>query len=83
MAGYGRHANRELVCLGWNDRYLCRDQLLSFLWTLSETSLPNYSHLLFRVKSTGIMTLFLRSRCYRSLYNSLSTHTPIIMVSHV
>ncbi|KAG7633077.1 hypothetical protein ISN44_As03g032100 [Arabidopsis suecica] len=43
-------------------RYFCRDQLLSLLWTLSETRLPNHSLSSFRVKSTGIMTLSLRRK---------------------
>ena len=73
----------KLHIVRWIDRYFCRDLLLSFLWTLSRTSLPNYSHLLFRVKSICIMTLSLRRRCYRSLYNSLSTHTPFNKLSHV
>ncbi|CAH8263336.1 unnamed protein product [Arabidopsis lyrata] len=83
LAGNGRHANRVMVCLGWLDSYLCRDQMLSLLWTLSKTLLPNHRQLAFRVKKTGIMTLSLRSRCYRSFFNSLPTHSPIIEFSHV
>ena len=83
LAGYGRHTNRVMICLDLNDRYFCRDQLLSLLWTLSETRLPNRRLSSFRVKSTGIMTLSLRSRCYRSSFNSQPTYSPIIEFSHV
>ena len=83
LAGYGRHANRVMIYLDWNDRYFCRDQLLSLLWTLSETRLPNRRLSSFRVKTTSIMTLSLRSRCYRSSFNSQPTYSPIIEFSHV
>ncbi|KAL9830709.1 hypothetical protein AtNW77_Chr3g0192351 [Arabidopsis thaliana] len=55
LAGYGRHANRVMIYLDWNDRYFCRDQLLSLLWTLSETRLPNRSLSSFR-ESTATMS---------------------------
>ena len=57
--------------------------MLSLLWTLSETLLPNPKHLAFRVKKFGIMTRSLRSRCYQSLFISLLTLSSIIEFSHV
>ncbi|KAL9279550.1 hypothetical protein AtEden1_Chr5g0098531 [Arabidopsis thaliana] len=83
LAGNGRYPNRVLVCLGWIVRLFCRDQMLSLLWTLSETLLPKPKHLAFRVKKFGIMTRSLRSRCYRSFFISLLTLSSIIEFIHV
>ena len=82
LAGNGLHANRVMACLGWNVRFYCRDQLLCLLWTLPESPLPNLSQSPFKVKKSGIMTLSLRSRCYRCFFNFLP-HLPITVLSHV
>ncbi|VYS53168.1 unnamed protein product [Arabidopsis thaliana] len=82
-AGNGRLAIKIVVCLGGNGSYHCRDKMLSFLWTLSETPLPTHRQMAFRVKRIGIMTLSLRSRSYRSLENSLLIHSPFIALIHV